>query len=59
MRNGMAVAKPVHSVTEIALYTTKSATDGEVVISDTITLRRFKSLASGIVVPLARDRDSV
>ena len=55
MRNGLAVAKPVHSVPGVALYTTKSATDGEVVISDTVDLRRFKALASGIVVPLARE----
>lgn len=52
MRNGMAVAKPVHSVAGIALYTTKQATGGEVVLSDTVTLTRFKTLASGIVVAL-------
>ena len=31
----------------------KQATDGEVVLSDTVTLTRFKALAPGIVVPLA------
>ena len=55
MRNGHAVVKPVHSVTGIALYTTKQATDGEVVLSDMVTLTRFKTLALDIVVPLARE----
>lgn len=55
MRNGMAVAKPVHSVPGIALYMTKQASDGEVFLSDTVTLRRFKALASEIVVPFARE----
>lgn len=56
MRNGMAVAKKVYNVSGVALYTTKGAADGEVTISDTVTLNRFKSLACGdIVVPLARE----
>lgn len=53
MRNGQAVVKPVRDVTGIALYTTKQATDGEVVLSDTVTLTRFKALAPDIVVPFA------
>ena len=52
MRNGHAVLTSVNDVKGIALYTTKQATDGEVVLSDTVTLTRFKRLASGMVVPL-------
>ncbi len=55
MRNGHAVIKAVDSVKGIALYTTKQATDGEVVLSDTVTLTRFKTLASGTVVPLVKE----
>ncbi len=59
MRNGHAVIKSVVSVPGIALYTTKRATDGEVVLSDTVTLTRFKTMASdsGIVVPLVRENE--
>jgi hypothetical protein len=55
MRNGYAVIKSVHSVKRVSLYTTKQATDGEVVLSDTMTLTRFKTLASDIVVPLVAE----
>jgi hypothetical protein len=55
MRNGHAAIKSVDSATGIALCTTKQATTGEVVLSDTVTLTRFKTLASGIVVPLVRE----
>jgi hypothetical protein len=41
-------------VAGIALYTTKHATDGEVVLSDTVTLARFKKLTSNIVIPFVR-----
>ncbi len=57
MRNGHAVIKPVRDVTGIALYTTKQATDGEVVLSDTVTLARFKALAQHVVVPLAGEHE--
>jgi hypothetical protein len=36
--------KPVRAVNGIALYTTKQATDGEVLLSDTVTSTRFKTL---------------
>ena len=55
MRNGQAVIKPVHSAKGVALYATKQATDGEVVLSDTVTLTRFKALATDVVVPLVRE----
>ncbi len=53
MRNGHAVVKLVRDVIGISLYTTKQAIDGEVVLSDTVTLARFKALAQDLVVPLA------
>ncbi len=57
MRNGHAVVKPVRDVIGIALYTTKLAIDGEVVLSDTVTLARFKALAQDLVVPLAGEHE--
>lgn len=57
MRNGHARIKPVHSVVGIALYTTKQATDGEVVLSDTVTRARFRTLAPVTVVPLSGERE--
>ncbi len=55
MRNGHAAIKLVYDVPSIALYTTKSATDGEVVVSDTVTLPMFRSKLTDIVVPLLRE----
>jgi hypothetical protein len=55
MRNGQAVIKPVYSAKGVALYTTKEAADGEVVLSDATTLTRFKALATDVVVPLVRE----
>ncbi len=57
MRNGHAVVKPVSDVIGIALYMTKQATDGAVVLSDTVTLARFKALAQDMVVPLAGEHE--
>jgi hypothetical protein len=55
MRHGHAAIKRVHDVAGIALYTTKRATDGEVVISDTVKLPMFRAMVTDIVVPLARE----
>lgn len=52
VRNGHAVIKRVRDVRGVALYTTKQATDGEVVLSDTVTLARFGDLETSVVVPL-------
>jgi hypothetical protein len=54
-RNGHAVVKRVCDVPGIALYTTKQAVDGEVVVSDTVTLPMFKAVATDVVVPLVRE----
>jgi len=52
MPNGHAAIRRVYDVTGIALYTTKQATDGEVVVSDTVTLPMFRSQLADVVVPL-------
>jgi hypothetical protein len=54
-RNGHAAIKRVHDVPGIALYTTKSAAEGEVVVSDTVTLPMFKTMVTDIVVPMVRE----
>jgi hypothetical protein len=51
-RNGNADARPVYSGAGIAMYTTKQVAHNEVILSDTITQRKFKALASDIVVSL-------
>lgn len=51
-RNGNAHVEPVYSGTGIAMYATKQVTCREVMLSDTITLARMKTLAPRIVVPL-------
>jgi hypothetical protein len=55
MRHGHAAIKLVNDVAGIALYTTKMATSGDVVISDTVTLPMFRAMVTDIVVPLARE----
>ena len=44
--------KLIHDVPGIAFYTSKRATDGEVVVSDTVTLPMFKAMVTDTVVPL-------
>jgi len=54
-RNGHAAIERVYDVPGIALYTTKSAAEGEVVVSDTVTLPMFKTMVTDIVVPMVRE----
>ena len=51
-RNGHAHVEPVYSRTGIAMYMTKQVGYSEVMLSDTISLCKAKTLASHIVVPL-------
>jgi hypothetical protein len=51
-RNGNAHVEPVYGSSGIAMYTTKQAAYSEVMLSDTITRWKAKSLASPIVVRL-------
>jgi hypothetical protein len=55
MRNGHADIARVYDARRVALYSTKQAARGDVVLSDTLTPTRLKTAAS-ITVPLVRDK---